>query len=857
MSLHLFCSQNLSADLPLLLHHIVQKFMGHRLEDPFRILCPSAAVVKSVEQALLSFEELGGVLTGKSVLTFEAFQGIYLEEEEEIPSLTVPWLLKQIWIELGLRQKLNPLLAENLFQLTLDCRKEGLTSADLYRFTQKTDATLASQWRTLWNAYDLLLRQDKTLWDEAKLSDFFFESLQKGKNTSLQKLESLYFIGFPLGTPSFKRSLQALEQRFSQLQILLWLSSGSKHPQDFIAQDWEDFQSKYIEIPFTKEIAESPQVLVKHFDTPFEEASFILQEIDEALAQGLAPEKILLVLPPSSFWKDYWNGQLRDLGFSSGLSLSKSLLGSKSLEESLNLEPQAALKQIQEKMKQEKDFDKLRRLDSWNKTLQELLFHQSKLSDYSFQKESLEKIAAQIHTPESLDSGFESEKGVQLCTWQDLSLSRFEKVFVFQMNESFETGKTLLWGKNLPLLKNRVFAFERRFDHLLNLASQEISFSTSELDAQGKIQSPCALLQAYPFEEKKQIVYFHPHQALEASDLRLEAETQRVLDWQASGGQVKDLQLLKNLQQHLDQKIFSPTQIEDFALCPFVFVSKNILKLKDSTEQDLEMNPLEKGNLLHGFLEFFFRKSSEEIFKALFSTKDRDLLKNSLAKEWENFALGFQKANPHLSTEIFEVFRTKALTTLGAILDHYWNQEEKNEKPLKPFLFEQAFSGEDALIFKKGTQEWKVQGKLDRVDVNFETGEFIIYDYKTGEIGDLPKEIRSFKKFQLPFYILAAKKILEKKMEKTPQFLGSLAIGLKKMEINKGIILHDNRKRFNMKAGTNSVYKEEELENYWLNLEKEVLQNLKKISSGDFRFGPEECPTFCAYQEVCRYHGRP
>ncbi|MBF0493020.1 MAG: PD-(D/E)XK nuclease family protein [Deltaproteobacteria bacterium] len=855
MTLHLFCSPNLRSDLPILLQSVVQKFIAHRLEDSFRIVCPHQAAVESVEMALLKFPDLGGVLTGKSILTLEGFYSELLQENVEIPSASATWVLEHLWNELAQKEQIPQTLSESLFALTQEWRKEGLSSSQLFQFIVPLEQELAQKWKKVFEQYDLLLRQQKTLWDERKFSDQAFKWIVQQKSKVLHRLESLYFIGFPEGNLNFKRILKQLNSSYPKLQILLWLQSGKTHPQDFIAQDWEEFRENYVEIQETKPEPNTAKIKCRAFNTPFEEAGFLLQKIDEALQSGIEASKMLLLIPPSTFWGDYWSEQLGYLGFSTGIKNYKSILNCDTLRQNSGLEIQEAMKLCKEKIREHKAFE------IWKESLEALLFYQDQFPSFRFDQINLAQLAQKIFYP----LGSANDCGIRLSTWNELGLESYEKVFVFQMNENvFGQKKISLWGKALPLLKNKAFHEERHFQELLSLSEQEIFFSYSILDAQGKAQAPFPLLQdiseaAEVLDSEAAIAYYKPTQNIFEAEKKLAAERKRLFEWKGQhsySGKILNPEILQQLRKQLIPHIFSATQLEDYAQCPFRFYGKVLLKMKGKEEQEIDPNALDTGRWLHSFLELFFKKFSEDIFAALFSGSKREEIKNLLAQEFSLFSEGFQKEHPYLETQLCKAFEHKAVQTLQELLILYWKNEENAEAPCKPTLFEASFSEEDSLHFENKNNSIRIQGKIDRVDCNVEKGEFAVFDYKTGELSKLNPQIKAYQKIQLPLYALAAKKLLEKKFNKPMQLLASMALNLKDMEFKYGLLPKTNQRRFSQNARSGAIYQDAEWEEFWKNLEIKILEYAEQIKSGNFEIKPDPCLAYCEFREVCRYYDR-
>ena len=208
-------------------------------------------------------------------------------------------------------------------------------------------------------------------------------------------------------------------------------------------------------------------------------------------------------------------------------------------------------------------------------------------------------------------------------------------------------------------------------------------------------------------------------------------------------------------------RTWSVTQLEQYAFCPMQFFMDRVLKIEDEPEFEEDLNNLERGNLIHDILFRFF-----------FELKKIDKLKNPA----DHKQLLFEIAEDIFSQMPFRGFfwdleRAVYFGTnqnsglLQTFLDY--DQNQISQTGFSPHLFEFAFgytygsqkdqsSNSRSVILKSSAGQIKINGKIDRIDVD-PNGSALIFDYKTGKqaASVQAKDILAGQRFQLPLYLLA------------------------------------------------------------------------------------------------------
>jgi RecB family exonuclease len=212
----------------------------------------------------------------------------------------------------------------------------------------------------------------------------------------------------------------------------------------------------------------------------------------------------------------------------------------------------------------------------------------------------------------------------------------------------------------------------------------------------------------------------------------------------------------------------SATKLATFSRCGFLYLLQYVLRLEPALEPEerKRLEPLERGNLFHGVAEAFLRdlrragrlplRGSEEERERLLELADRALAEHV-------------SGTPPRYTVLWEREQRRFRETLLA----WWKREiEAAERGAVPAHFEVAFgmsaAGDDGephasepLEIELGDgRRLRVAGKIDRIDRRPD-GALVLRDYKTGKAPrDEGGVFRGGKQLQIPFYILAAGKLL-------------------------------------------------------------------------------------------------
>ncbi len=220
------------------------------------------------------------------------------------------------------------------------------------------------------------------------------------------------------------------------------------------------------------------------------------------------------------------------------------------------------------------------------------------------------------------------------------------------------------------------------------------------------------------------------------------------------------------------QRIYSVTELETYAKCPFQYFVDNVLKfsIKEDETED-ELSGLEKGSLLHDVL-FEFYNNRRDQNRSLIGQCDEEAFKDA---ETQLNALLNRKAKEQRNSRkeklISEnnLFWETDIDKLRIALRKWLTAECANGLSTMPRYFEVNFGKThksergprdnelscDEPIF---IGDVRMTGVIDRIDIGVDS--FNIIDYKTGSSTIRMRDILEGRSLQLPVYLQIAAELL-------------------------------------------------------------------------------------------------
>ncbi|HBO84296.1 MAG TPA: hypothetical protein DD641_04855 [Deltaproteobacteria bacterium] len=299
---------------------------------------------------------------------------------------------------------------------------------------------------------------------------------------------------------------------------------------------------------------------------------------------------------------------------------------------------------------------------------------------------------------------------------------------------------------------------------------------------------------------------------------------------------------------------WNATMLETLAKCPFYFYMKNVLRLDELAEADIEIDSLTEGAIVHVILERFYREAQKMgLLPCKGAAEEIGLLEKTMAGVFADVEDKYFVGNKELW-----VLRKEQMS---AMMERFYRLEAGlDDKEFLPRYFEVRFGqGEDIPPLKitlTGGDVIYINGKIDRIDAS--TDGIRVIDYKTGFVPD-NKDIGKIY-FQIPLYILAAAGSSSLHEKQYSRFMG-FYYSIRKAECREVTDIKDDNGNilldeyiFGSRNGAES------LSPHVSSGKKRTMQGdidrlMLHIRSGNFRAEPhdkKDCEN-CKFWSICRY----
>lgn len=293
--------------------------------------------------------------------------------------------------------------------------------------------------------------------------------------------------------------------------------------------------------------------------------------------------------------------------------------------------------------------------------------------------------------------------------------------------------------------------------------------------------------------------------------------------------------------QHPSFQKLSASEIENYAQCSFRLLASKGFRLRDLPEVSIDLDPRQKGILVHALFEFLIQEIAAEKYAI-------ENVRNFLQLKREELELfvnedGFWSVQLNkllsLSEKFFEFERFRI---------HQFQVSTEKDFELYFDLKNKNFS---STLAENG---FILRGRIDRVDQVKGTNQYLIYDYKSsaGQISNFKDWLNEYN-FQLLIYIFAVEISLFEKAD----VKGALYYLYRNFDIGKGVVDKSvGIEKLGLSSRLKSLTGEEtlvELKTQFIQFISECFQRLKQ---GDFNPKPYDkkiCKD-CDWRKLCRAH---
>jgi len=223
-------------------------------------------------------------------------------------------------------------------------------------------------------------------------------------------------------------------------------------------------------------------------------------------------------------------------------------------------------------------------------------------------------------------------------------------------------------------------------------------------------------------------------------------------------GIFQDAEALQELSRRhsLKDKTLSASRLETYAACPLRYFYRYVLGLQVHAEPErvFQLDPAEKGNLMHGILETTLSRGKKEGWlKAREGEKAAQVLAEETQRAFKNFEKEGLPGSPALWQWSQFNLRQDLTRALKKVL---------GDKDWTPVDFEKGFGreGQEEVTFKTPAGSFRLEGFMDRVDLSSDGKRLRVLDYKTGSSEGFKKDsVKEGTKIQMPLYLWACRSL--------------------------------------------------------------------------------------------------
>ncbi|MBA2685571.1 MAG: PD-(D/E)XK nuclease family protein [Gemmatimonadaceae bacterium] len=321
-------------------------------------------------------------------------------------------------------------------------------------------------------------------------------------------------------------------------------------------------------------------------------------------------------------------------------------------------------------------------------------------------------------------------------------------------------------------------------------------------------------------------------------------------------------------QEFGDDRLWSATQLEDFAKCPWAYFSKRLLRIEKLNDPDGDVDPATRGQLLHDALKMFYDSAKERVGGAVFLTGAdsgwaKELATKCVSQIVDDYASRERLGHPSL----LEAKRSEYVRMLRGYLtweiklhDDMVNPPPRARKApamIRTGVVSHEEKFEDELLERAGVRI-RYRGSIDRVEVSVDDriaeGEYVVAaDYKT-TVSSTPGQgnATAWKDgvvLQVPLYALALSRM---RPDAQIARAGYLALSTPKEVLQLDLIAIDKK--------THELVPKPDADDMWSAALDSAIEHVKSARRGEFAAGPPgkcTCPPWCHGRDICRIPGGP
>jgi ATP-dependent helicase/nuclease subunit B len=290
---------------------------------------------------------------------------------------------------------------------------------------------------------------------------------------------------------------------------------------------------------------------------------------------------------------------------------------------------------------------------------------------------------------------------------------------------------------------------------------------------------------------------------------------------------------------------FSPTSLEEYGSCPFAYFARRVLRLRPVEKPEGGLDPREEGSAVHEILFAFYKRIAAEGGLPLNGSEvEERVLRDEAARVFARYE---EERRPE--PLLWEAEKERIVE----MLLRYVAAEGEEQDDFHPAAFEEDLPPLELAV---GEETVFIPGKADRLDLDPASEGLRVVDYKTGRneveyASLLKRENMGRSSFQMPVYLLAAARRIEKETGKRPSRLSARYCVLRKT-LRKDLTAEGDEWEsfFSEDAGERRAAGDD-------NFLNRTESTIARILSGEFPPEPTDADKcrYCDFGTVCRFSG--